>query len=733
MKNRILTFSAAAVFLPTLLPIPSAIAEQRAVLEETTVTARKRAESVMDVPESVSAFSSSMIENANLHSLKDIGLMVPNLYMSTRLDGFPNVSIRGLGGFGNTQGVGFYLDDVQLFSDASSRFGDLERVEVLKGPQGVLYGGANIGGAIKFVSQRPDTEELGGNLKVSAGEDGYYDVEGQVNIPLSDSWAMRLYGFSESSDGYLQNPNSSRANGLSGNNNADIGEVDRYGIRGTLAGDLGDRLSTFVTFRYNEIDGPNNTWIRELNGDFGYSTDVDTSFNPRNDRETTAASIELNYDFDSVTATAIASYTDTDSNRESDLDVDPEWVLDLVRPEELEATTLELRLSSSTDEPLQWQVGAYYLDLQRDLSSVLNIRGGYCYLDPGVCDPLPPLNDSEIQAVVPFEVSARERNQLAAFANVTYRVGQWELGAGIRADDWESKRSNLDTGLSGKEADTEYLGRASVTWFADDESTMVYGSMSQGFEPGDLNLNNFSGDNELFGYDPENATQYELGYKGQLLDGALSLVTAVFYIDYEDRQFELQATDPSGGFVEGVVNVGDSEIWGIEADIAMALTQNWTAGLGFGYIDSQWKNGTTSPVTGADLSGETPPNTADWSATASLDYAHELGNGMRLSGRVQLRYKGEAATNSQFFDEPGDDFPLWENPEFTVVDIGGALEWNNWELRVHVENVFDEEYYIDVQEFPNFAGSALPGAPGSIIIGSLEQPRRAIASLRYSF
>ncbi|GIS75383.1 MAG: hypothetical protein CM1200mP12_11020 [Gammaproteobacteria bacterium] len=82
--------------------------------------------------------------------------MIPSLNLSTRADGFPNVSIRGLGSFGNTQGVGFYLDDVQVFSDASSRFGDLDRIEVLKGPQGTLYGGSNIGGAIKFVSARPD-------------------------------------------------------------------------------------------------------------------------------------------------------------------------------------------------------------------------------------------------------------------------------------------------------------------------------------------------------------------------------------------------------------------------------------------------------------------------------------------------------------------------------------------------------------------------------------------------
>jgi iron complex outermembrane recepter protein len=727
-----LTFLMAASAAAVSTPV-SVMAQERMVLEEVTVTARKREESVLEVPESIASFSAGMIERANINSLKDIGLLVPNLYMSTRLDGFPNVSMRGLGGFGNTQGVGFYLDDVQLFSDASSRFGDMERVEVLKGPQGVLYGGSNIGGAVKFVSQRPDPEQTTGHVKLSAGEFGFLDAEGQVNLPLSETWALRLFGFSESSDGYLKNPGSARSNGLRNANDSDVGEIDRYGIRATLAGDLSDRLSTYFTLRYNEMDGPNNAWIRELSGDFTYSNLVDTSFNPRHERDTTAATLELNYDFDSIAMTIIGSYTDTRSERETDLDLVQDHVLDLFRPEDLEATTLEFRLSSSTDSPFQWQTGAYMLDLERDLLSVLNIRGGFCYLDPGFCDPLPGADDGDIQAVVPFEYSLRKREQRALFANFTYRVDQWELSAGLRADQWQSDRSNLDTELSGRQDDTELLARGSVAWFSPDEAIMIYGTVSQGFEPGDSNLSNFAGDNNLFGYDAESATQYEIGYKGQLMGGQLALVAAAFYIDYQDRQFELQATDPSGGFVEGIVNIGDSEQWGLEADMLLAIGENWTTSVGLGYVNAEWKNGVVSSISGADLSGETPPNTAEFSATAAVDYIRNLDNGMRFSARAQVRYKGDAASNAQFFHVPGDDFPLWENQSFTVVDLGASLAWDAWELRLHVENIFDEEYYIDAQEFPNFAGTAVEPLYSSIIIGSLEQPRRAVASIRYAF
>lgn len=708
-------------------------AQQASVLEEILVTARKKEESVLEVSESITNFSATNIEKSNIQSLKDIGLLVPNLYMSTRLDGFPNVSIRGLGGFGNTQGVGFYLDDVQLFSDASSRFGDMSRIEVLKGPQGVLYGGANIGGAVKFVSKRPDPEAFAGSVKASAGEDNYLDLEAQLNIPLGNDWAARIFAFSESYDGYLSNPNSVRSNGLRNANEEDVGKLDRQGIRVTAEGSLSEKLTTFLAFRYNELDGPNNAWIRERDGNFGYSNIVDTSFNPRHDKETVSGSVQFDYDFVGFIATLIASHTDTDSRRETDLDLSQEYVLGLVRPEDLEAQTFEFRLSSSNDSKLSWQAGLYSLDLTRDLNSVLNITEGFCFLDPGFCDPLPSVNDADIIAVAPFEVSQREREQTAAFANFIYRTDSWEYSLGLRADRWESQRTNADTGVSGSNKDTEVLGRASVSWFSDDQSTMMYGTVSQGFEPGDLNLTNFAGVNELFAYDNESATQYEFGYKGELLSGQGLLTAAIFFIDYEDRQFELQATDPSGGFVEGIVNVGDSQQYGFEVDALMNLGDYWTLSLGAGYVDAEWDAGVTSPVTGISLAGMPPPNIAELSATFALDYERQLTSDAIFSARAQVRYKSESSSNAQFFDAPGDDFPFWENPSFTVVDIGFAVEWESVELRLHVENLFDEEYYIDVQEFPNFAGSAISGAPGSIIIGSLEQPRRAVASVRYSF
>ena len=351
-------------------------AAQRAVIEEVIVTARKREENILEIPESVASFDETLIERSNINGLSDISLLVSNLYMARRTDGFPNVSVRGLGSFGNVQGVGFYVDDVQLFGDASSRFGDVQRIEVLKGPQGILYGGTNIGGAVKWVLHRPDPEEFSGRIKLRAGEDDYYDSEIELNVPLSESWAARLFYFGETDDSFLDNPNSVRLNGERNNNSSDPRSIRRYGWRGSVAGDITERFSVYASLRYNELNGPNDYWSRDINGNLQYTDKLDTSFNPEHERETWGWSVELNYDFDDFTVTSITSNSDTDSNRTSDLDISQEYVDHLLRVHRIDVFTQELRLTSTGSRPLQWQIGGYYQEYDRALDGTQSFLAG---------------------------------------------------------------------------------------------------------------------------------------------------------------------------------------------------------------------------------------------------------------------------------------------------------------------------------------------------------------------
>lgn len=696
------------------------------LIEEITVTARKREENPLEISESLTVLNASLIENNNIDNLTDISNLVPNMYMAVRADGLPNVSIRGVGAFGNTQGVGFYLDDVQVYSDATANFGDIERVEVLKGPQGTLYGGSNIGGAVKFVTRKPDPSALTGTAKLGIGEDNYYTGSAAINVPLSSDWAVRVFAQADSDDSFLVNPNSPRANGNRNNNDPDIGHKEQAAARVSLAGSFTDRLSLFASVRYNDLDAPNNYWVRELSPNFEYPATLDTTFNPRLERDTVASTIELTYDFDNVSLTSLTGYSDTDAKRSVDIDLTQEYIIDSVHHQTSDTFSQEFRFTSTSDSPVQWLTGIYYVDYSRDEQSTL--LAGAAFFDNA------PTLEAELSPPfeIPFRNYNRNREQTAAFGNLSYRTDKYEYSVGARADRWTSYRFNDDSGLAGEQSDTEFLFRGSITRFFDDDRSMVYGLVSQGFEPGDFNLTNFAGAGTLFGYGPEEATNFELGYKGRLADDRAVLTVAAFLVEYDDRQFELQVEDPNGqGIVEGIINAGDSRQWGIEADIQYRLHENWTLHGGIGHLDAEWQSGTVSPINNADLSGRTPPQSPEWSGIAALSYNQDLDRDRQIFGRLQVQYKGEVTTNSQFLDVAGDDFGIWDNPSYTVVDLNLGMMWSNWELNLLVENLFDEDYYVDAQEFPNFAAAFIPQS--TIIIGTVERKRRISAMLTYRF
>ena len=712
------------------------------VIEEVLVTARKREESVLEIPESLSVITGEDINRQNVKALKDVGFKVPNLNLSMRLDGFPNVSIRGLGAFGNTQGVGFYLDDVQLFSDASSRFGDLARIEVLKGPQGVLYGGSNIGGAVKFVSARPDSEEAFGRVKVLGGQQGMVDVESSVNAPLGgNGWAMRLFGFGSSHDGFIKNRNAVRHNGQRTNNKKNSGETEAYGGRVMIGGPLAERLSLLFTARWNEYDGPNNTWSRELaTEDWEYTSTINTGpENPRHKRRTYAGMLELVWELDAFDVVSVTSFTDTHSNRYSDVDGTPEFLLDLFRPEKMNVLTQEIRFASTTDSPLQWIAGAYYSLYDENMDSELivwdsrvtpdgRLDGVLGCLAEDLCSGLwagevvPPEEEAE-SFRLPFEFRRRDKSHLAGFANVTYDLDQWEFALGIRVDRWKNKSLNYDVGLSSGLEKTEVLPRGSISrWLNDDN--MIYFTVAFGYEPGGLNIGEFG----LLPFQAEKATSYELGWKGRWMDGRANASFAGFYIDYNKRQVEYHISTPQGP-VEGIGNFGDSRQFGFEADLSLQVSDALLLSFAAGAIDAEWTGETLAY--GIDFKGEKPPNVPEVSWNINADYRLPINDGMDFIFGAQISKNGAYDTVQAYY-------PL-TNPSFTIINAQVGVAGDNWEFTVNAENLTDKSYFTDVQSFPNFYGldadgvCTYPNGDACLTIGTLGQPRLFTASLSYFF
>ena len=712
------------------------------VVEEIIVTARKRQESLLEIPESVAALSGDQIARQSIDNLRDIGLSVPNLNLSMRTDGFPNVTIRGIGGFGNTQGVGFYLDDVQVFSDASSRFGDLDRIEVLKGPQGTLYGGSNIGGAVKFVSARPDPSDTFGRVKGRFGEQSMVDVEAAGNFPLGDSgWATRVFGFYYQDDGFLTNENPPRLNGIRGNEKKDIGAAEEFGGRITLSGPLSDRLSAYAALRYNEMDGFSNIWMRELTDDFQYVRVVNNSTNSTHERDTLAGTVELELDLDSVSVLSLTSYTTTDSTRYTDADIREEFIFDAHRPEEMDVFTQELRFTSTTDGSFSWLAGAYYSLYAEKMRSTQiwwdarvdadgNISGPLgCAIGMPTCSGvwtgqiLTPEMEMDFLAL-PFEIRDRDKSHLAAFANVGYDWDTWELDLGIRVDRWKNSTDNFDTGISSSQDAVEVLPRASLTKWLSEES-MVYFTYAKGYEPGGYNLANFEGENDLFGYDVEEVSSFELGWKTRFLDDRVSLSAAAFYIDYTERQVEFQA-QVGGQVIEGIINLGDSEQYGFEAEMNLQVSEHLSLMAGLGIVDAEWKDGALVDLGASvvDLGGTEVPNTNDTNWVLAADYNAPLApaSPLRLVAGLQVSRTGKFL-GLQAWD-------TLRHSSYTVVNAQVGVQGDRWEILLQVENLTDEEYYTDVQRFPNL--HALDGG-ANINIGTMGQPRLVAASLSYRF
>lgn len=692
----VMLLGAAAVAIPA----PGIVlAQQGAVLEEVVVTARKREESVYEIPESVSLIGGTEFERGQIARLEDIGTYIPNLNLAERGDGKPNVTIRGIGSFGNVQGIGFYLDGVQIFDDQQIRWGDLSRIEVLKGPQGTLYGGSNIGGAVKWETNRPDPQAFSARAEIGLGSYNTQDFEGHLNVPINENWAGRIFAYGSKNDGFLTNPVTTRITGSVNRPDPDIDRLSEKGVRLSLAGDLSDRLSVYAWGRWADLLGPMNVTQGEFSNDFEYSDIRRSSLTHQRDVESWQGTVQLDYKLDFATLTSITSYAEIDQFGISDVDLSHELSIEATQPERAETFTQELRITSTDGGPLEWQAGLYFLDRDFHRNFDLQLYPLFFLLDfrpiaPG--DPrLPQTPAAENSFIeVPLEHRDEQRKSYAAFGTATYRFGDFELEGGLRVEQWEVETTNFAAGISGKQDSTEILPKASLTYFFDRDRSMIYGSFARGFHPGGFNLSNFAGTNTLFGFDNEESDNFEIGYKGRLLDDSVRLTLAGFYIDYKDRQFEVQVRDPvTNQFVEGIVSVGDSEHIGMEASIAWQATDYLNMMFSAGWGDGEWKGGTVLDD-GTDLSGLETMNFPEYDLNGVINYDRPINANMDFWGRLQVSATGEqkVSLDNQFFI-----------PSREVVNIAAGVRYNDrWELSVEVKNLFDEDYHTDAAPFPDF-------------------------------
>jgi iron complex outermembrane receptor protein len=683
-------------------------------LEEIVVTAQKREQSLQDVGIAINAFDGETMEAMGVVNSNEIAAKTPNLNIMSPAGegGVVSVFIRGIGlndfALNNTGPVGFYVDDSAIGSSNGqlTTLFDIARVEVLKGPQGTLFGRNTTGGALNIVSNKP-TDEFEASIKLTAGNYGYWKTEGMVSGSLTDTVNARLALVNYESDGYIKNLSTGD-------------EVEKQNFAGRALFDItpSDDLSILVNVHGSRNDSDSDLYGLSTDSDFYEGTYGDNEYTINVD--TLGGSIKTEYDIsDSLILTSITSYDDLSKRQNEEGDMTPLELVELQYNVDTHTFAQELRLNGE-GEGMHWVAGLYYLTEATNwnvqmFSDDLPLGGGLFFGHSN-------------------SVGKQSLTTQAVFGQMEYELADdWSLTVGGRYTlldvdfDYSVDIPNLAlTPLQSSVThnddltNEEFSGKVALNYFAD-EDVMYYGSITRGFKGGGFNggvvsdLANYANSAE---YDPEILKAYELGFKSTLLDGTMRLNAALFYYDYEDAQVFNSVADPNTSLPQNKIeNAKSLELYGVDIDLTWQPLEALFIQAGIGFTHSEFDEyDLTVPLAGggnssADLSGETPQNTPEWSATVLVNYTWSLGDNGALMAQVDSTYQSEVLYSNGRVLVPGDPASYDRNK-----DIGqdGYALWNArlaWfdaseqlEVALWGKNLGDKEYASYMFELTDVVG-----------------------------
>ncbi len=659
-------------------------------LDDIIVTARKRAESLQNVPAAISAIDSNQLRATHVSRVDDLNSLVPNLNITVRADNTPDVTIRGIGAFGVTEGVGFYANDVQLFEGQTVRTEDLERIEVLKGPQGTLYGGNNIGGAIKFITKKP-TDVLSAEGSVEIGDRNTRNFSAAVSGPLvGDVLKARISAYSAVNDGFVYDPTLDRT----------LGHSNQRGGRLTLAYDAANTNATFSLYGSQDRSTSQNLYYAAAN-DHSYSRETTANVPPTYRRDLYAPSLQLDQQIAGLgKLTSITSYFHSEIKARSDGDHRAAPFFDVSQSFRKNIWSEELRLASVGDGPLTWLIGGF-IQQRRSRDNEANTQ----MLSIITGDPA---DDGVI-----LSASKRLQREYSGFANVNYKFGAITLEGGVRVERFDNRLTDT-IGLVTKDVSgTEVLPKASISYKIDKDN-MLYATISRGLQPGDaLESHNF-----VSVFKSEKTTNYEIGAKTLNFNRILLFNLSAFYIQYENRLF---STIDGATLEEVTKNVGPSHNYGAEADFMVRATREFTLSGGFGFTRAVWENipGYFNPNTGMtiNLKGLTAPFAPAYQANLAAEWKHQFSSDVEFDFRIDGSFHGKQYWNIS------DDY---KQRPYQLMNIGGQLTLGKrYTLAATVKNVFDTQYHTI------FAGGPDIGSPTNTTGFSL--PRQWFLSLRFKY
>mgnify|MGYP006074589481 CR=1 FL=1 len=684
--------------------------EQPPVMEEIVVTAQKRQQSLMEVGISVAVAGEREIRDRRINTVTDITLFTSNASIKENIPGLmPIITIRGVGlndfNAANNPATGVYLDEVSLSSLAllSSDFFDLERIEVLKGPQGTLYGRNSTAGALNITSAKPNLEASSARMSSSVGEYDLLELEGMLNTPLADNVGLRIAvkGIDQGK-GYWDND-------LTGKN---IGERDVLMGRAQLLWKLSDRTDVLLKVENQKASSelgspeffgaiPNANMIDcpgrpECSNFLGYSdTDGDPfrgswSVSPDYNFDQFLSTARIEVDLDFATLTSVTGYIDFNREYTSDVDASPSRILDFINTDKVEQFSQELRFAGETDN-MVWQIGAFYAQ-----DKVKTTYAGQL---------------QDLLNTTTFTSATQKASAYAIFANIEWSLNEsLTLITGLRAT--QEDKSNLGyttdlvsvvpgSGLTAAPFGSPPIVLASVDDDIDDTSVdwklglnweleipvMLFVSASQGTKSGGFFTGVATTSAQLLPYDAETLTAYELGAKGRATELGLSYEASIFYYNYEDVQTYI--SDTTGAVpVNRLSNVEGATIFGL--DLAARWTPpallGMTVGAGLGLLDTELD--AFAGAGGIVPKGNEQPDAPALSVNLDASYSFSLTDSLSALFVVDGRYQSEA-----FHDALND--PLLESESYWVVNarLSAYLD-EGWEFTAWGKNLAGEEYVV---------------------------------------
>ena len=709
-------------------PAPAAVAAEASYSGDIVVTAQRREERVQDIPVAITAFGGAQVEKLGILSLENIAPRVPSFYFGSFGAARPQLYIRGIGtrSFdpGSESSVGVFVDDVYS-GRASGSFGslrDIERIEVLRGPQGTLYGRNTIAGAINVITKGP-TDHFTGEAEAGVSSYDGYSLFGAVGGPIAgDTLMFRVAGWKAERDGYQTNLTTGTK----------FQGIDNWGGRARLKFVPSDRFSVDLTAEltrdgdgaafsgFNRGSGPalslagvttpakpfaaflarpGRTLIPYSGGNSGY-----LSFDPYLDRRVETYIGRIEYDAGFATLTSISSLKKLRISDGRDLEGSSLDVINQFSRERSKQFTQEFRITSNPDGPasldgaLDWIIGGFYY---RDRSA----RTDEFHL--GV-DSVVALLSGDPQ--VSTATSDYEIDSYAVFGQATWHISDkfdLTLGGRYTRDEKRAVQQGLNThpGVPlvavpfavDNSAVYESFDPRIVATYKFTPDINVYASYSTGFKSGGFQYVPFAAAQANVLFKPEDIKTYEIGFKSELLDRAVRFNVAAFHYDYRNLQVS-RIVDLGGGAAASLIsNAASSTINGVDVEVLLRPSRNFDVSITYGYLDAKYDAYFTNaagidPTPATDLSGRKLVRAPDHSVSVGAEWRVPVGDG-------GLTLRADYALLDTFYHEAGNANPIYggaaslsREPSYGLLDLRAAYEIGDFRITGYVTNATKQRY-----------------------------------------